>query len=175
MIRIRHTALLCLCFLLFASCGNGGFKILKNPKPDAEGFLSADLLQVSSVGYPSRDPKLSPQQRQAQSYRAAEIRARMRVIDYLLSELQTDNAERYQNVITRVGGRLSFERYDTVYSPELLQGGQKADGYFELFSISGFVFTNTYTENSGRCSMLYRVAKANLIAHAKNGFGICGN
>jgi len=168
MIRIRHIAPLCLCFLLFASCGNGGFKILKNPKPDAEGFLSKDLLQVSSVGYPPKDPKLSPQQRREQSYRAAEMRARIRVIDYLLSELQTDNAEKYQNVVTRLGGRLSLERYDTTYSPELVQGGQKADGYFELFSISGFAYTNTYTENSGRSSMLYRVAKVNL----KNGCGV---
>jgi hypothetical protein len=172
---MRHIAFLCLCFLFFASCGNDSFKIVKNPKPDAEGFLNKDLLQVSSVGYAPKDPRLSLQQRQTQSYHAALIRSRMRVIDYLLSELQTDNAEKYQAVVTRVGGRLSFERYDTAYSPELAQGGQRADGYFELFSIGGFVYTNTYTEDSGRCSMLYRVAKANLIVHAKNGFGIGGD
>jgi hypothetical protein len=171
---MRHIASLCvLCSLLvFSACGSSGFKVLTNPKPDAEGFLTKDILQVSSVGFPSKDPQLTPRQRQEQSYSAAEIQARMRVVDFLMTELQSESSEKYQNVVTRLGGRLSMERYDTVYGPELVQGGRRADAYFELFSISGYVHTNDYTEATGRSSMLYRVVKADLVDHGKSGFGI---
>jgi hypothetical protein len=59
-----------------------------------------------------------------------------------------------------------------VYSQELLQGGQRADAHFELFSISGYAHTNTYTDETGRCFMLYRVAKADFVDYGKSGFGI---
>jgi hypothetical protein len=162
--------------LFFPACGGGGFKVLKNPAPDAEGFLNENTLQVTAVGFPSRGPGLSPAQRQREAYQAAEIHARMRVIDFLLTELQNENASLYQDVMMRIGGRLPIERYEDLHlNPELLQGGLRADAYFELFSIRGHVHTNTYNEATGRCFMLYRVVRAGLVDHGKNGFGIGGN
>jgi hypothetical protein len=169
--RIFFVLVFILLALFQLDCSGGGFKILSNPAPDAEGFLTKDILQVTSVGFPSRDAQ-TPADRQREAYRAAEIQGRMQVVDFLMSELQSESAEKYQNVVTRLGGRLSRERYNTVYSQELLQGGQRADAHFELFSISGYVHTNTYTEETGRCFMLYRVAKADLVEYGKSGFGI---
>jgi len=173
-VRIYCGVLVCFFALFLSACGSSGFKILKNPKPDAEGFLSKDMLQIASFGFPSRNSAQAPAaQRQRESYQAAEIHARMRVIDFLMTELQNDNAALYQDVMIRTGGRFPIERYeDSHLNPELVQGGQRADEYFSLFSISGYVHTNTYNQASGRTTMLYRVVKADLVDHGKNGFGI---
>jgi hypothetical protein len=173
-VRLYFVVIACFVAVFLPACGGSGFKVLKNPAPDAEGFLTKDMLQVSAVGFPSRDSsKLTPQQRQREAYQAAEIQSRMRVVDFLMTELQNENSEMYQNVVVKIGGRLPVERYeDPHYSAELQHGGQRADAYFELFSISGFAHTNTYNESTGRCSMLYRVVKADFVVHGKNGFGI---
>jgi len=172
-VRVYVGVLVCFLALFLPACGTNGFKILSNPKPDAEGFLNKDTLQVTAVGFPSRGSALTPAQRQREAYQAAEIQSRMRAVDVLMTELQNENAELYKNVVEKIGGRFPVERYEEpYYSPELLLGGQRADAYFELFSISGYAHTNTYQEGSGRCFMLYRVVKADLVAHGKSGFGI---
>jgi hypothetical protein len=157
---------------MLAACGGDGFKVIKDPKPDSEGFLSGEVLQASAEGLPSAATNLKPADRQAQSYRAAEIRARIRVVDFLLAELKTYSAQKYQNVVMRLNTQLALGRYDVRYSPELELGGQRADAHFELFAISGYVHTNAYNEATGRSRMLYRVVKANLLDHCKSGFGI---
>jgi len=169
---MRMVLALAACALWYLGCSGGGFKVLSNPAPDDEGFITKDILQVVSAGYPSRDAGLAQAQRQTQAYSAAEIHARMRVVEFLLEELKNENAEKYQSVVTGIGERLSSERYDLNYSPELVQGGQRVNAYFELFAISGYVHTNTWNEGTGRCSMLYRVAKANFVEYGKSGFGI---
>jgi len=169
MIRLVFTLLV--AAVLLAACGGGAFSVIREPKPDSEGFVSSDVLQVVSVGYPAWNEK-DPAMRKQQAVQAAETMARLRAVEYLMNELQTESAEKYQTVVMKIGSRLTTERYDPVFGDELADGGRKADGYFSLLSITGFPQTNWYTPTDGRCLMVYRVVKAGLVGFGRNGFGM---
>lgn len=162
---------LTLALVFFAGCGSTSFAIIESPKPDSEGFLSGDILQITGVGYPAADER-DAVKRKKQALDAAVIYARLRAVEYLLSELQTESGEKAQTVLMKIGSRIMIDRYEPVWSAELSQGGYKADGYFDLMTLNGFVFTNTYEPLSGRAFIVYRVAKAGLVQFAKNGFGM---
>ncbi len=169
MIRLVFTLLV--AAVLLAACGGGAFSVIREPKPDSEGFVSSDVLQVVSVGYPAWNEK-DPVKRKQQAVQAAETMARLRAVEYLMNELQTESAEKYQTVVMKIGSRLTTERYDPVFGDELADGGRKADGYFSLLSITGFPQTNWYTPADGRCLLVYRVVKAGLVGFGRNGFGM---
>lgn len=168
---VGRVFMVCAMALLLVACGGSAFSILKEQTPDSEGFLSPDVLQVVSIGYPAWNEK-DPARRKLQARQAAETMARLRAVEFLLGELQNESAEKYQAVVMKIGSRLAAERYEPIFGDELTAGRHKADGYFDLLSLTGYPQTNWYTPQDGCCQMVYRVVKAGLIPFGRNGFGM---
>ena len=166
----RFVVFITAILLLFSACGgSGGFEIIKKPKPDSVGFLDPDTLQMIGEGYPS-PLETDPLKRKAQSMQAALINARMRLIDFFLTELKdAKDEEHYMALAVRVGS-FSPARYDPVYGKELLKGGSQCDAILDMLSVRGYVYKSSYDLKTHRTRVIYRVVKAGLIGKAKSGF-----
>ena len=166
----RVFLMIVLLLLIFStSCAvQKGFKIVEKPTDSSNGFISTDVLQMSGVGYPSPST-IDPDKLKVESFAAAVINARMRVFDYLLSELKGDNPEKFMALIQRIG-QFSAARYEPIYSKELVTGGNKVDAIFETLGLKGYVHKKQYDKKTKRTSVVYRIIRAGLVNKARNGF-----
>lgn len=162
------------CLLLVALAGcqtTKAFEIVKDPKPDEEGFINRDTLQVVGVGY-APAAVTAATKRRSQAWAAAVINARMMVIDFLLSGLKTaEYQDKYMHLATRTG-QFSASRYKPpIYSDELKKGGYRVDSMFESLGLKGYVHKRlSYDAKQGKMVILYRVIRAGLVERARTGF-----
>lgn len=165
----RLAVLVILIMTVFGCGGMKNFVILETVNDKSVGFVDGDTLQVVGTGYAGFQT-LDSKEKMVQAKAAAVIKARMNVLDYLLSEVKAeDNKEYYISLVTKIGEFLSI-RYDPIYGKTLLDGGAKVDGIFNLLNLKGYTHKISYDAAKGFCKVTYRVVQANLREKAKRGF-----
>ena len=156
--------------LVLPSCGGkGGFEIIEKPVVDSVGFLDPDTLQIIGIGYPSPAQNDPPKQKE-ESLQAADINARMLVIEFFVSQLiEAKDEDKYKALASRIGN-FSPARYEPIYGKELLAGGSTADALLDMLGVRGYAFKVTYDPKTLKTWVAYRVIRAGLLGMAKSGF-----
>lgn len=166
---LNKLVLLGIFFINVYGCGGiQNFVIIKDVNDKSVGFVDGDTLQVVGTGYAGLQT-VDSKQKMEQAKTAALVKARMNVIDYLLSEVKEESQEYYILLATKIGEFLS-NRYDPIYGKTLLDGAAKVDGIFNLLNLKGYIHKFSCDAEKGFCKVTYRVVQANLREKAKRGF-----